>query len=104
MKLVRLIEKHYMNERGVEFYADKLCLSPKYVSALAKSLSGYTAQELVFKAIVRRSIFLLVNTRKTIQEISDETPTFPMHRISVLFLKNKWASRHCNIARRLREK
>lgn len=72
MKLVRLIEKHYMNERGVEFYADKLCLSSKYVSALAKSLSGYTAQELVFKAIVRRSIFLLVNTRKTIQEISDE--------------------------------
>lgn len=72
MKLVHLIEKHYMEERGVEFYADKLCLSPKYVSALSKSLSGYTAQELVFKAIVRRSIFLLLNTRKSIQEISDE--------------------------------
>lgn len=28
IKLIRLIEKYYMQERGVAFYADKLCLSP----------------------------------------------------------------------------
>lgn len=72
MKLVHLIEKYYISERGVEFYADKMCLSPKYVSALSKSLCGYTVQELVFKAIVRKSIYYLLNTRKSVQEISDE--------------------------------
>lgn len=72
LKLVRLIEKYYTEQRGVEFYADKLCLSPKYLSALAKSVSGYTVQEIVFKAIVRRSISLLTNTQKSIQEIADE--------------------------------
>lgn len=71
IKLIQLIDKHYMHERGVEFYADKLCLTPKYLSALSKSVSGYTVQELVFKAIVRKSISLLSNTQMTIQEISD---------------------------------
>lgn len=40
IKLIRLIEKYYMQERGVAFYADKLCLSPKYLSALSKSVCG----------------------------------------------------------------
>lgn len=72
IQLIELIEKHYMQERGVEFYADKLCLSPKYLSSISKSICGYTVQELVFKAIIRKSIALLKNSQKTIQEISNE--------------------------------
>ena len=71
IRLIQLIEKYYMQERGVEFYADKLCLSPKYLSAVSKSICGYTVQELVFKAIIRKSISLLKNTQQDIQEISD---------------------------------
>lgn len=71
IRLIQLIEKYYMQERGVEFYADKLCLSPKYLSAVSKSICGYTVQELVFKAIVRKSISLLKNTQQDIQEISN---------------------------------
>lgn len=72
IRLIQLIEKYYMQERGVEFYADKLCLSPKYLSAVSKSICGYTVQELVFKAIIRKSISLLKNTQKDVQEISNE--------------------------------
>ena len=71
IRLIQLIEKYYMQERGVEFYADKLCLSPKYLSAVSKSICGYTVQELVFKAIIRKSISLLKNTHQDIQEISN---------------------------------
>ena len=71
VRLIRLIDAHYTRERGVEFYADKLCLSPKYLSALSKSICGYTVQELVFKSIVRKSISLLKNTSMNIQEIAD---------------------------------
>lgn len=71
VRLLQLIEKYYMRERGVEFYADKLCLSPKYLSAVSKSICGYTVQELVFKAIIRKSISLLKNTQLDIQEISN---------------------------------
>ena len=72
IRLIQLIEKYYMQERGVEFYADKLCLSPKYLSAISKSVCGYTVQELVFKAIIRKCISLLKNTQKNIQEISND--------------------------------
>lgn len=72
IRLIGLIEQNYRRERGVEFYADKLCLSPKYLSNLSKSVSGYTVQELVFKAIVREAISLLKNTQKTVLEISEE--------------------------------
>lgn len=71
IRLIQLIEKYYMQERGVEFYAGKLCLSPKYLSAVSKSICGYTVQELVFKAIIRKSISLLKNTQQDIQEISN---------------------------------
>lgn len=88
IKLIRLIEKYYMQERGVAFYADKLCLSPKYLSALSKSVCGYTVQELVFRAIIRKSIFWLKNTNKSVQEISDDL-NFPSASFFGTFFKKQ---------------
>lgn len=72
VRLITLISDHYPKERSVSFYADRLCLSPKYLSSMVKGICGYTVQDLVFKAIIRRAIFLMTSTSKTIQEISDE--------------------------------
>ena len=88
IKLIRLIEKYYMQKRGVAFYADKLCLSPKYLSALSKSVCGYTVQELVFRAIIRKSIFWLKNTNKSVQEISDDL-NFPNASFFGTFFKKQ---------------
>ena len=88
IKLIRLIEKYYMQERGVAFYSDKLCLSPKYLSALSKSVCGYTVQELVFRAIIRKSIFWLKNTNKSVQEISDDL-NFPNASFFGTFFKKQ---------------
>ena len=88
IKLIRLIEKYYMQERGVAFYADKLCLSPKYLSALSKSVCGYTVHELVFRAIIRKSIFWLKNTNKSVQEISDDL-NFPNASFFGTFFKKQ---------------
>lgn len=90
IRLIQLIDAHYTEERGVEFYADKLCLSPKYLSALSKSVCGFTVQELIFKSIIRKSISLLKNTQKNIQEIADFF-NFPMLLILVHFSRNKQA-------------
>ena len=70
--LLKLIEDNYMRERSVSFYADQLCLTPKYLSVMVKSLCGNTVQQLLFKAIIRRSIFLMKNTNMSIQQISYE--------------------------------
>lgn len=71
LRLIQHIERFYMEERGVQFYADKLCLSANYLSALCKTICGYTVQKLVFKSIIRKSISLLKNSEKNVQEISD---------------------------------
>ena len=72
LRLIQFIDRYYTSQRGVEFYADKLCLSPKYLSGVSKAVCGYTVQELVFKAITRRSMSLLDSTNKTVLEISEE--------------------------------
>lgn len=72
IRLIKLIECHYTEQRSVEFYADKLCLTPKYLSSISKEVCGYTVQELVFKNIIRRAIALLKNTQKSAQEISND--------------------------------
>lgn len=68
--LVKLIEENFMRERTVSFYADQLCLTPKYLSVIVKSVCGKTVQQLIFKAIIRRSIYLMKNTNMTIQQIA----------------------------------
>jgi len=98
IRLIQLIEQHYMQERGVEFYADKLCLSPKYLSAISKSICGYTVQELVFKAIIRKCISLLKNTQKNIQEISNDFG-FPNASYFGTFFKKQMGCRHNSIGK-----
>ena len=71
MQLMQLIDQYYIKERGVRFYADRLCLSPKYLTSLVKSVSGNSVQQLVFKAITKKAISLISTTDKSIKEIAD---------------------------------
>lgn len=74
--LVKLIDENFMRERSVAFYADQLCITPKYLSVIVKSVCGKTVQQLLFQAIIRRSIYLMKNTNKTILQIASEL-SFP---------------------------
>lgn len=76
VRLITLISAHYRKERTVAFYADKLCLTPKYLSTLVRTLCGYTVQDLITKAVMRRALFLVTNTNNSIQSITDEL-SFP---------------------------
>lgn len=70
--LIQLIEKYYMQERGVEFYADKLCLDLLNIFLPFLRVSAdIPCRNLYSNAIIRKSISLLKNTQKDIQEISN---------------------------------
>jgi len=66
------VQKHYKEERRVEFYADKLCLTPKYLSTVIRQTSGKTAGEWIDEYVVLEAKALLKSTKMTIQQISDE--------------------------------
>ena len=66
------VQNHYKKERGVDFYADKLCLTPKYLSTVIRQTSGKTAGEWIDEYVVLEAKALLKSTNMTIQQISDE--------------------------------
>lgn len=66
------VKAHYKEQRGVEFYANKLCLTPKYLSKVIKDNSGMSANDWIDSYVVLEAKALLKSTNKTIQQIGDE--------------------------------
>lgn len=71
-KFITLVEQDFRRERTVVYYARKLCLSPKHLSAVVKAASGMTAGEWIDRKVILEAKLLLRNTGMTIQEISTE--------------------------------
>ena len=71
-RFLDLVQKHYKEERSVGFYADKLCLTPKYLSTVIQQTSGKTAAEWIDQHIALEAKALLKSTNMTIQQISDQ--------------------------------
>lgn len=73
------IEKHYKTQRSVKFYAERLCITPKYLSLVIYKLSGKYASEWIDVYIILEAKALLKTTNMPIQEIAYElnfsTPT-----------------------------
>lgn len=69
---LKLVKTYYKQERSVKFYADKLCITPKYISSLVKESSGKSANEWIDSYVILESRALLKSTNMTIQQIADE--------------------------------
>jgi AraC-like DNA-binding protein len=69
---MKLVQSHFRMYRGVEFYAEKLSLTPKYMSSVIKAVSGKSASEWIDDRTVLEAKTLLKTTNMTIQQISDE--------------------------------
>ena len=66
-----LIFEHYKEAKDVSFYADKLCVSPKYLSTLVRRETDRTAKDCIDNYVILESRVLL-NSSFTIQEISQQ--------------------------------
>jgi AraC-like DNA-binding protein len=68
----RLILKYYRDSRKVGFYADKLCLTPKHLSAAIKKTTDKSPFEWINDYVVLEAKSLLRATNMTVQQISEE--------------------------------
>ncbi len=66
------VEKHYRKERSVKFYADLLCISPKYLSTVIYKISQQLAGECIDAYVILEAKTLLKSGRLTIQQISEQ--------------------------------
>lgn len=67
---IQLVEENFHTERSVAYYAERLFVSPKHLSAMIKEASGRTAGDWIDSYVVMEAKKLLRNTGMTIQEIS----------------------------------
>lgn len=71
-KFILEVLQNFRRERSVAFYADRLCVTPKHLSAVAKDISGHTASELIDHYVIMEAKIMLAETALTIQEISNK--------------------------------
>lgn len=70
-RFLQLVHEHYINEREVSFYADKLCITSRYLSSVVKSVGGHTPKEFIDRFVMLEIKALLQSTDMTMQEISN---------------------------------
>ncbi len=69
---MELVNTNFKKERGIEFYADKLCISSRHLTSICKELGGQTAKKCIDEQIIINIEMLLSTTTLTIAQISDE--------------------------------
>ena len=75
-EFIRLVHLHYVRERSVAFYADKLFISPKYLSLLVKETTGRSAAAWIDEFVLMEAKNMLRFSGKNIQQIA-YTLNFP---------------------------
>lgn len=68
-QFMKLVHENYSRERQVIYYADRLCISPKYLSRLCREISGKSAPEWIDAYIMLEAKHLLKYSDMPIKEI-----------------------------------
>lgn len=87
-RFLELLYEYEGKERSVSFYADKMCISPKYLSMIVRSASGKSALEWIHEYTIKSIIRQLKHTDKSIKEIADEL-NFPNMSFFGKFVKSQ---------------
>lgn len=69
-KFMALLKLYHTSERSVTFYANRLCLTPNYLSGLIKEYSGRTATEWINDYVILEAKILLNHSDMSIQEVA----------------------------------
>lgn len=71
MQFIREVQQNYQKERSVAYYADRLCITPKYLSQTVQKASGRLAGEWISEYVILEAKALIKSHCYTIQQISE---------------------------------
>ena len=69
---VSLVAEHYRKAHDVNFYADKLCITPRYLSQITDKTVAKSPKQIIADYLMSEAKTYLDTTRLTIQEIADK--------------------------------
>ena len=67
-----LLAKYHTKERRLSFYADKMCITTKYLSTKIKSMSGKKATDWIGEFVVMEAKSLLKYSGQDIQQVAQQ--------------------------------
>lgn len=69
-RFIALTFQHSGTHREVRFYADRMCITTRYLSSIVQNLTGHSPKELVDARCIQEIKMQLRTTNKSIQEIA----------------------------------
>ena len=68
-RFIHLVGEYHSSERNVAFYAERMCLTPKYLSKVVRSVSGRSAPEWIDAFVILEAKNLLKYSDENIKQI-----------------------------------
>ena len=81
-----LLEQHFTQERSISFYADRMCLTPKYLSTIVKEVSGKHGMQWIDEYVTLEAKALLRDNSLSVKQVSDQL-NFPSQSMFGRFIK-----------------
>ena len=91
-QFIELLENSYPKSRRVDYYAEKLHVTPKYLCTVCKNSSGRTPSKLIDIYVLKDIEYLLKHTMKNVKEIAYQLD-FPN-----LSFFGKYVKQHCGMS------
>lgn len=70
-RFIDLVNEYAIKERKIPFYADKLCLTPHYLSSIIQHTSHQTIMDWINRAVIQEAQLLLLHSDLQITQIAD---------------------------------
>ena len=71
-KFMKLVESHLKEQHSVQYYADKLCITPNYLNEIVTSTKGISAKQYIRNKVMDEAKRLLTYTDLPISDIAFE--------------------------------
>ncbi|MBR6016602.1 MAG: AraC family transcriptional regulator [Prevotella sp.] len=71
-RFIQLVNQHCAEQHKIGYYANRMCLTERYLSTIIRQTSGVTAKEWIDRAIITRIKVELKHTDKSVARISDD--------------------------------
>lgn len=71
-KFMKLVESHLKEQHSVQYYADKLCITPNYLNEIVTSTKGISAKQYIRNKVMDETKRLLTYTDFPISDIAFE--------------------------------
>lgn len=71
-RFIQLVNQHARREHHITFYAERMCLTERYLGTIIRKTSGTTAKDWIDRALVTHIKIELKHSDKAVAQISDE--------------------------------